>query len=109
MEALRVLVVPEVPLFVGAELRFLRREATSTRVAAASTCSFLCVLVVRVVSDCCAQFVRPSEQLLANVLCSTYCIRLQEFIAWDPCYTHFPDGEDEPPSAVLVLYVRVES
>ena len=80
MEALRVLVVPDVPLFVGAELRFIRREATSTRVAAASTCSFLCVHVVRVVSDCCAQLVGPLEQLPANVLCSTYFIRCLDFL-----------------------------
>ena len=108
MEALRVFVVLYVPFFVVAELPFLRREATLTRAAAASTCGFLCLLVVHVVSDCCAQLVGPPGQPLTNVLCSTSFTRCQDFLGWDPCYSDFPDGEGEPPSAVLVLYESVE-
>ena len=99
MEPLRVFVVPHVDFFVVAELLFPRREAALTRVAAAATRRFPRLVVLRVFSDCCAQLGGPPEQPPANVLCSTFFTQCH-LGKWNPCYSHFPDGEDEPPSAV---------
>ena len=108
IEPLRVFVVPYVVFFVVAELLFPRREAALPRVAAAATRRFPRLVVLRVFSDCCAQLGGPPEQPPANVLCSTFLNQCQDFLGWDPCYSHFPDAEDDPPSAVPVLYVSVE-
>ena len=108
IEPLRVFVVPYVVFSVVAELLFPRREAALTRVAAVAARRFPRLVVLRVFSDCCAQLGGPPEQPPANVLCSTFSPGCQDVLGWDPCYSDFPDGEDEPPSAVPVLYVSVE-